>query len=87
MLSLDKAKLMEGLDMELNWCGKEVFLLKVRNTDEYFISLTHTVNFGDITEAHIFSNKDDLILQHSKIPKQFTRGNIWEVMKISLENL
>ena len=78
---------MDGLNMELHWSGKEVFLLKVRNTDEYFVSLTNTVNFGDITEAHIFGDKDELILQHSKLPKQFSRGNIWEVLKITLEDL
>lgn len=78
---------MEGLNMELHWCKKQVFLLKVRNTDEYFVSLTNTVNFGDITEAHIFSDKDELILQHSKIPIKFRKGNIWEVLKITLENI
>ena len=78
---------MEGLNMELHWSAKQVFLLKVRNTDEYFVSLTNTVNFGGITEAQIFSDKDQLILQHSKLPKQFSRGNIWEVLRLTLEEL
>lgn len=78
---------MEGLNMELHWCGKQVFLLKVRNTDEYFVSLTNTVNFGDITEARIFGDKDELILQHSELPKEFSRGNIWEVLRLTLEDL
>lgn len=87
MFALDKPNPMEGLNIELHCCDKEVFLLKVRNTDEYFVSLTNTVNFGDITEAYIFTDKESLILQHSKLPKQFSRGNIWEALRITLENL
>lgn len=87
MFVLDKQNPMEGLNMELHWCGKQVFMLKVRNTDEYFVSLTNTVNFGDITEARIFGDKDELILQHSELPKEFSRGNIWEVLRLTLEDL
>jgi len=76
-----------GLDQILHWSDKEVYLLKVRNTDEYFVSLTNTVNFGDLTEAKIFEDRLELELQFRKLPIKFSRGNVWEVLKITLENI
>lgn len=78
---------LSDLDYILQRSDKEVYLLKVRNTDEFFVNLTNTVNFGNLSEAKIFETKEELILQHSQIPLKFTRGNIWEVLKLTLEDI
>lgn len=85
--ALDKVNPMEDLDMILHWSNKQVFLLKVKNLDEYFVSLTNTVNFGSLVEAKIFESKEELELQFKRIPLRFSRGNVWEVLKLTLEDL
>jgi len=84
-MRLDQIDPMADLDMILGWSKGTVFLLKVKHCDEYFVSLTNTVNFGSLVEARIFENRDELRLQYSKIPPQF-KGE-WEILKLQLENL
>lgn len=84
-MRLDQIDPMADLDMILGWSKGTVYLLKVKHTDLYFVSLTNTVNFGSLTEAKIFEDRDELELQYRKIPAKF-KGE-WEVLKITLENI
>jgi hypothetical protein len=86
-MRLDKIDPMADLDMILDWSKGTVFLLKVKYCDQYFVSLTNTVNFGSLVEAKIFESKEELELQFQRIPIEFSRGNVWEVLKLTLEDL
>jgi predicted glycosyl hydrolase (DUF1957 family) len=78
---------MEGLDQVLRWSDKRVHLLKVRYTDQYFQSLTNTVNFSDFNGAKVFETWDEIEQQFLRIPAQFKRGDQWEVLTLTLEEL
>lgn len=84
-MRLDQIDPMADLDMILGWSKGTVYLLKVKHSDQYFVSLTNTVNFGGFIEAKIFEDRDELELQFRKIPAQF-KGE-WEVLKLQLESL
>ena len=84
-MRLDQIDPMADLGMILGWSKGTVYLLKVKHSDEYFVSLTNTVNFGGLVEAKIFEDRDELTLQYSKVPAKF-KGE-WEVLKLQLESL
>lgn len=86
-MRLDQIDPMEDLDMALRWSKGTVYLLKVRYTDKYFVSLTNSVNFGNLSEAKIFEDRDELKLQYDKMPTWFKKANTWEVLKLSLEDI
>ena len=84
-MRLDQIDPMADLDMILGWSKGTVYFLKVKHSDQYFVSLTNTVNFGGLVEAKIFEDRNELELQFCKIPAQF-KGE-WEVLKLQLETL
>jgi len=84
-MRLDQVDPMADLDMILGWSKGTVYLLKVKHSDQYFVSLTNTVNFGGLVEAKIFEDRDELELQYRKIPAKF-KGE-WEILKLQLESL
>ena len=84
-MRLDQIDPMADLDMILGWSKGTVYLLKVKHSDQYFVSLTNTVNFGSLVEAKIFEDREELELQFRKIPAKF-KGE-WEVLKLQLESL
>ena len=84
-MRLDQIDPMADLDMILGWSKGTVYLLKVKHSDQYFVSLTNTVNFGGLVEAKIFEDREELRLQFNKIPSKF-KGE-WEVLKLQLESL
>ena len=84
-MRLDQIDPMADLDMILGWSGGAAYLLKVKHSDQYFVSLTNTVNFGSLVEAKIFEDREELELQFRKIPAQF-KGE-WEILKLQLESL
>ena len=84
-MRLDRIDPMVDLDMILGWSKGTVYLLKVKHSDQYFVSLTNTVNFGGLVEAKIFEDREELELQFRKIPAKF-KGE-WEVLKLQLESL
>ncbi len=86
-MRLDQIDPMEGLDFELNWAFREVYALKVKGTDKYFVNFTNTVNFGDLSEAKIFQDKEDLLRTYDMLPTWFKRANTWEILKLQLESL
>jgi len=84
-MRLDQVDPMADLDMILGWSKGTVYLLKVKHSDQYFVPLTNTVNFGGLVEAKIFEDRDELELQYRKIPAKF-KGE-WEILKLQLESL
>ena len=86
-MRLDQIDPMADLDMILGWSKGTVYFLKVKHSDQYFVSLTNTVNFGGLTEAKIFESKGELVSQYDKLPIQFSRHGAWEVLKLQLETL
>ncbi len=84
-MRLDQIDPMADLDMILGWSKGTVYLLKVKHSDQYFVPLTNTVNFGGLVEAKIFEDRDELELQYRKIPAKF-KGE-WEILKLQLESL
>ena len=84
-MRLDQIDPMADLDMILGWSKGTVYLLKVKHSDQYFVSLTNTVNFGSLVEAKIFEDREELELQFRKIPAKF-KGE-WEILKLQLESL